>query len=142
MNTDQLGSAVLIMFLAVLAYEDIRKETMNLVVITVCGASGAALKLISGAGVMDILPGTAVGLLLLALSFASRQAIGYGDGLVFTASGIYLGLTGNIVFLLVSLILGAIASALLIAIKVKRKNDRIPFAPFMLAGYVLMAGIY
>ena len=141
MNVDQISNAVMLMFLAVLAYEDIRKGMMNVIVISLCGVSGAVLRLISGAGIRALLPGTIVGLALLVLSLASRQAIGYGDGLVFTVSGIYLGLTGNIIFLLISLLLGAVTSILLIVIKIRRKNDRIPFAPFMLAGYVLMTGI-
>ena len=142
MNIEQIFDAVMILFLAILAYQDIRTGMMNVIVIGICGASGLAVRLISGSGLKDILPGTAVGLAVLILAYVSRQAVGYGDGLVLTASGLYLGLTDNIILLLVSMILCAVTSVILIISGIKKTKDRIPFAPFMLAGYVLMIGVY
>ena len=132
----------MMVFLALLAYEDIRTGKLNVIVIAACGASGLILRLLSGAAVPDIILGTASGILLLILAFASRQAVGYGDGLLFAASGIYLGLIRNIIFLLLTMLLGAVASIILLATGIKKKNESIPFAPFMLAGYVLMMGLY
>ena len=142
MEMEQIISLVMMLFLTVLAYEDLRTGTMNIVIIGTCGATGLILRIITGTGTLEIMSGTIVGALLLILAFASSQAVGYGDGFLFAASGIYLGLIRNVIFLLLSLILGAVTSIVLMAARIKKKNERIPFVPFMLAGYVLMLGIY
>ena len=89
---------------------------------------------------LDIAAGTGIGLVMLLIGYASRQALGYGDGLLMAAAGTYLGWAGTLVLLLCSLMVAAVTSMALLAAKKKSRKDRIAFAPFVLAGFVLMKG--
>ena len=80
-----------------------------------------------------LLPG---GLLLLC-GRITRQAIGYGDGLLLLICGIYLGgKTAGILFMTGLFFLFPMSLCLLISGKAGRKTQ-IPFAPFLLASYLL-----
>lgn len=137
-----ISQITLLIFLAGAALQDLRRETINVLYI-ICGAlAGAVLNIVCNIGNWkNMAEGAAVGLVILIIGFAGRQAIGYGDGLMLTATGLYLGLTGNIMLLLISLFLTALCAIFLLLLRYKRKNDRIPFIPFMLGGYILMKAI-
>mgnify|MGYP004654008253 FL=1 len=80
-----------------------------------------------------LLPG---GVLLLC-GRITRQAIGYGDGVLLLICGVYLGgKTAGILFMTGLFFLFPISLCLLISRKAGRKTQ-VPFAPFLLASYLL-----
>ena len=60
-----------------------------------------------------------------------KEAMGLGDVKLMGALGLYFGLSNIIVIALVSFLVGAIISIILLAIKAKGGSEYIPFGPFI-----------
>ncbi len=60
-----------------------------------------------------------------------KEAMGLGDVKLMGALGLYFGLSNIIVIALVSFLIGAIISIILLAAKVKGATEYIPFGPFI-----------
>ncbi len=82
------------------------------------------LGMIAGAGVFFII--TLIGGLI-----AGKEAMGFGDVKLMGALGIYFGLTGTIIIILMSFLIGAILSIILLITRIKKTNEYIPFGPFI-----------
>lgn len=88
--------------------------------------------------ISDMLLGGAVGFAVMLLIFIiSRGGMGGGDVKLSAAVGLWLGVEGTLLFLLLAFIMGGIISLLLLVSGVKSKGDAIPFGPFLcLAAFV------
>lgn len=82
--------------------------------------------------------GMLVGVGILLYAKVSKESIGFGDGWLFAVTGIYLGFIKNFVLLLVSLFFSGIFSICCLIFKKVQKTDRVAFAPFVLAAYVVL----
>ena len=82
------------------------------------------LGMVAGAGIFLII--TLVGGI-----FYGKEAMGFGDVKLMGALGLYFGLTNIIVITLVSFLIGAILSIVLLATKIKKTDEYIPFGPFI-----------
>lgn len=143
MATLEIISKILLLFaLGAAAILDMKTREIPVVLAAGAFAGGLTLQLIIGKLVFyEILLGCLVGLALVGISILSHQAVGLGDGLMFIASGAFLGLTDNLFLLLISLGLSSLAAvALLIILKLKGKA-RVPFLPFVLCGYICLLAI-
>ena len=60
--------------------------------------------------------------------------MGFGDVKLMGALGLYFGLTNIIVITLLSFLIGAILSIILLATKIKKMDEYIPFGPFIVLG--------
>ena len=89
-------------------------------------------------GVVNMLLGGAVGFASMLLIFViSRGGMGGGDVKLSAAVGLWLGVEGTLLFLLLAFIMGGVISLLLLVSGVKSKGDAIPFGPFLcLAAFV------
>ena len=89
-------------------------------------------------GVVDMLFGGAVGFAVMLVIFViSRGGMGGGDVKLNAAVGLWLGVEGTLLFLLLAFIMGGVISLLLLVSGVKSKGDVIPFGPFLcLAAFV------
>lgn len=86
----------------------------------------------AGAGIFVLI--TLVGGLI-----AGKEAMGFGDVKLMGALGLFLGLTNIIVISIMSFLIGAIASIVLLACRIKKKDEYIPFGPFIvIAAFVSM----
>ncbi len=63
-----------------------------------------------------------------------KEAMGLGDVKLMGALGLYFGLANIIIVSLLSFLIGAILSILLIAFKIKKMDEYIPFGPFIVIG--------
>ena len=63
-----------------------------------------------------------------------KEAMGFGDVKLMGALGLYFGLSNIIVITLVSFLIGAILSIILLATKIKKMDEYIPFGPFIVIG--------
>ena len=63
-----------------------------------------------------------------------KEAMGFGDVKLMGALGLYFGLSNIIIITLLSFLIGAILSILLLATKIKKMNEYIPFGPFIVIG--------
>ena len=89
-------------------------------------------------GVLDMLLGGAIGFAVMLLIFViSRGGMGGGDVKLSSVVGLWLGVEGTLLFLLLAFIMGGVISLLLLVSGVKSKGDAIPFGPFLcLAAFV------
>ena len=60
--------------------------------------------------------------------------MGFGDVKLMGALGLYFGLSNIIVITLLSFLVGAILSIILLVTKIKKSNEYIPFGPFIVIG--------
>lgn len=79
---------------------------------------------------LDMIPGA----IMLFVAMLSGQKIGYGDGLLLLFVGTVTGYPTTIVSLLISMILSAFLSGVLLIMKKVDKETEIPFVPFMSLG--------
>ena len=90
------------------------------------------LGMLTGAGIFLLI--TLIGGLI-----AGKEAMGFGDVKLMGAIGIYFGLSNIIVITLMSFLIGAVLSIILLATKIKKKDDYIPFGPFIvIATFIMM----
>lgn len=129
-------------YLMCLSYFDIKEKKVPLVfiilgwVVTVaCAAYGYWQKEVSG---LQLFWGVVPGMLLWLLSVFTEE-VGAADGLVLMQIGILSGLWGGLQVLTISLILMSAAAWILCIIGKLRRKDRLPFLPFLCAGYVVGA---
>ena len=68
-----------------------------------------------------------------------KEAMGFGDVKLMGALGLYFGLSNIITITLISFLVGAILSVILLATRIKKTDEYIPFGPFIvLATFVNM----
>ena len=63
-----------------------------------------------------------------------KEAMGFGDVKLMAALGLLFGLSNIIVITLLSFLIGAILSVLLLITKIKKSSEYIPFGPFIVIG--------
>lgn len=133
------GEVLLLGFLFVFAWIDVKKYELPLVLSGICGAVGIAVSIGTNTfSPAEMMGGIAVGCGLLLCALGAKESIGAGDGLLFCATGIYLGLWRNLMLLFCAVVIcAAVGMVLLICRKCSRKQS-LPFAPFVLAADVLM----
>jgi len=90
------------------------------------------LGMIAGAGIFLLI--TLIGGLI-----AGKEAMGFGDVKLMGALGVFLGLSNTIMLTLVSFLIGAVLSIILLATKKRKTNEYIPFGPFIvIAAFTVM----
>lgn len=82
--------------------------------------------------------GLATGLAVLLISLLSHEQIGKGDALLLCITGIYLGVYDNALLMTLSFGMVICYSIVILASRRFVKSMRIPYAPFVFVGYVVM----
>lgn len=76
---------------------------------------------------------------LLGGLFYGKDAMGFGDVKLMGALGLYFGFSNIIAITLVSFLIGAILSIILLVTKIKKSDEYIPFGPFIvIAAFISM----
>ena len=76
---------------------------------------------------------------LLGGLFYGKDAMGFGEVKLMGALGLYFGFSNIIAITLVSFLIGAILSIILLATKIKKSDEYIPFGPFIvIAAFISM----
>ncbi|MCI9441687.1 MAG: hypothetical protein HFH15_10740 [Ruminococcus sp.] len=84
------------------------------------------------------LAGAAVGMAFLGISKVTGEAFGYGDSIVILILGLSLGLWNLLALLMLSFLLAAGCSTVLLAKFNFQRKTTFPFIPFLVASYVLV----
>ena len=88
--------------------------------------------MLAGAGIFLLI--TLVGGLI-----AGKEAMGFGDVKLMGALGIFFGLVNTISITLMSFLIGAVLSIILLVTKIKKTDEYIPFGPFIvIATFIAM----
>ena len=85
---------------------------------------------------LGMLAGGGIFLLITLLGglFYGKEAMGFGDVKLMGALGLYFGLSNIIVITMLSFLIGAILSIILLIFRIKKSNEYIPFGPFIVIG--------
>lgn len=118
---------------------DIKERKISLKIIIFLDLMGILIRLyqnnlFSVETLLCIIPG----IVLLNFSLLTKEKIGYGDGLMMVALGLYSTVPEIISVFLVSIYIAGIVGILLMLFFKKKKNFELPFIPFMYMGYVLV----
>ena len=89
----------------------------------------------------DILGGMAVGGVLYLASRVTKGRIGEGDACIIGVIGIGSGLLCNLQILCTGLVFAAILSGILLITGTGDRDTRLPFVPFLFAGYLIAAPV-
>ena len=124
-------------FLGISTGMDLQRREVSL---WICGAFGAAALMAQilwqGISWLSFFGGIGIGLFMLAAAYVTRQAIGYGDGIVVGVCGMYLGFGQTFRLLLTALLLAAFFGIGFILFHKIHKKQPIPFVPFLLGAYL------
>ncbi|MCR5388068.1 MAG: prepilin peptidase [Lachnospiraceae bacterium] len=127
--------------LALLAYssfKDIKTKTVSIYVTMLFSIVGIVLHMLfARASILDICGGLGVGVMVLFVSFLTKNAIGRGDAFIIMAIGTLLGGYNTMILLFIALFLCGIHAFWLLMIKKEDKKTAIPFAPFLLVSFVV-----
>ena len=63
--------------------------------------------------------------------------MGFGDVKLMGALGLFFGFSGTIIITLIAFLLGAIISIILLATKIKKTDEYIPFGPFIVIAAII-----
>ncbi len=128
------------LYLLILAIIDMLNKSIP-VYLLLAGAIPVGFSLLPGNSETDLVQraaGLALGLVILIAAKATKEKIGYGDGMVLVILGITLGIAQVCELLALSLFLLITYSLAMIARGRFGKNSRIAFLPFLFAGYILI----
>lgn len=136
MDMKQVAKLLVVIFLLINTYWDMKKREILLWSIFLFGSLGVGLMLVFktmtlSSGICGVFFGVAV----IGCAYITRQAIGYGDGLVIAVCGVYLGFLQVFVMVFYALLICCSVSVALIAVKKCTYRTYVPFLPYLLAGY-------
>lgn len=133
----------LIYFLFVIAFfTDLEEQIIPDEVIIIGLISGLIFKYFTGT-IIDSLFGAAYGVTIffliakIAKFIAKKDALGFGDVKLGAMIGAILGVAGFWNTFMWSYLLGAAISLILLATKIKKTGDYIPFGPFLILGAII-----
>ena len=82
---------------------------------------------------LGMLAGGGIFLLITLLGglFYGKEAMGFGDVKLMGALGLFFGLSNIVIITLLSFLIGAVLSIILLVTKIKKSDEYIPFGPFI-----------
>ena len=132
-----LSHIILFIYLTICTITDIRTNTISRIYSICCGLVLLLLSILStNISFTDILISAFPGLCLLLLGIATRQAIGYGDGIATMIIGICVGLNRCFIICLIAFLIAAIVSCIKLMERHPIKST-LPFIPFLLLAFIL-----
>lgn len=130
-----LGAALGI--LGIHAVMDICRRKINLIFAIMCLAAGLIWQIAGQhAGIWELVLSCIPGGFLLGTACLTEQKIGYGDGWIVLATGIWTGFWDIFLILTGGMVICALFSGVLLSMKKLKKGDDLPFIPFLLAGCI------
>ena len=134
---EEIRYGVLGAILVAQSVSDIRSKRLPFWITGMGMVVGIALWLLAGNVHLTDLVALIPGLICLGISKISKEAIGYGDGLLLIMMGWYLALGQLLEVCMWAFTLAGIFGLFLLVTKKKKGKQEIPFVPFLLIGYVL-----
>lgn len=125
--------------LVVCSVFDLWKKQIPLVVLFIFGVTGLGYQVMYGKlSLWDVIWGVMVGGVLYIISLVTGERIGKGDAVMLMCTGSYLGFWTNVVLLWVGSVLTGVVCLALYVFRKKGRNASVPFAPFLLAAYLVI----
>lgn len=132
-----MEQAAAVLLLGGNAWRDIRKQRISAGLTAGVFLAAAFLRIFRGE-FRELLAGLIPGALLLGAAWLTKEAMGYGDGLVELALGAVLGWRAAVQVLMGAFLLAAVFCAAALALRRVGRKSELPFLPFFLAAYLLL----
>lgn len=132
-----MEQAAAVLLLGGNAWKDLRKHRISILLTAGIFLAAVILRIRRGeyaALAAGILPGV----ILLGISWITKESLGYGDGLVQSVLGALLGWKKALEILLGAFFLAAIFSAAALAARRLGRKSELPFLPFILGAYLVL----
>ena len=126
----------MVVFLGINTWTDIRKREICLPVIGMFLAGGILWRIAGGTFWMEGIFSLGIGVIATVIPVLSGGEIGFGDGLLILAMGAVMKPEELLGILCGAILLCGIYSGVQILVLKKQRGMEIPFAPFLLAGYL------
>lgn len=128
----------------ILSVVDLRWKMLPTWLILVPAAGGFCCVSIVNWGKMQWLLWIASSASVLMFCRISRQALGYGDGMIWGVTGLYLGIEKNIKLWIIAFFLAFCFSIIALMLKKVDQKTTVPFLPFlaMSHSFLLVIGEY
>ena len=134
----KISYLVWFLLLSVVSWQDFQKQEISSWLLILMGSLGTGIQIFEGSVSLGAwFGGILRGAALLFLAFVPREEIGDGDGWLVLVMGMSLGLKFSFLSFLLALGISALVGGCLLIFRKVRRNYRLPFAPFLLAGSVL-----
>ena len=132
-------AVVLLAGLFISAWIDLKREIIYVPLIVCMGIIGVICHIfLQENTIWNLMSGMLVGVILLLGGIWSGEKIGYGDGVIFIMTGIFLGFWGNMILLVIASILAGVTCTGLLLTHKKCKEEQIVFVPFIFISYVIL----
>lgn len=117
---------------------DIKSKRIHVGIVGMVSAVCFVLNIIIGSmNIHEIIGIFIIGILFLSIVLISGGQLGTGDVCIFLMTGVGIGIAGNIYLIFISFIIAAFAASYLIIFKKKDRKYKMPFVPYVMAGYVI-----
>lgn len=126
---------VLLIYLLICCYSDIKTKTISLSVTIIFFSIGIVFNILNSS--YAFLISTLIGIIILIISFLFPHSLGKGDGVILIICGVFLDLYDTFALLFYGLIIASVFSCFIV-IKKNTTNYSFPFAPFLLAAYIII----
>ena len=127
---------VYLLFLMAHTVTDVKEKRIYVAVLALQALVGMAFQICGKqAGIITVLS-CLPGLLCLGIGRLSREKVGYGDGWMIFVGGLYLSPGQMMTQLLWASMAACIYTIWSLAVGKLTRKEEIPFAPFLLAGYL------
>lgn len=124
--------------LGVCTYTDVRYRKIYKKVTAVYLFLALAGHLIMGsAGIRQLVLGLAPGMCCLAVSWLTKQGLGYGDSILILVCGLSLGAERCVEMLCIGLFWAGVWALFLFRLKKADRKKEFPFVPFLMAGALI-----
>lgn len=136
--TNYVEVIVIIIFLLICSYYDIRESVIYTNVCTVFALFAILFELVVVNEEMIVLfCGIMPSVFIFIISIISNESIGKGDALIFFVIGIMFGIVKSMLIFLIALVITVFYSMPLILFKQKKLKSSIPFSPFILTSFIV-----
>lgn len=126
-------------FLIIVAIQDLIAKKIKVWVVILSGVFLCiCIPFCPSISLLNRIMGLTLGLWLLLISKTTGGKIGMGDGLVICVTGMGLGFWSNLELFALALLIAAIFSIVLLALKLADRKKSIPFLPFILLSYLFL----
>lgn len=136
-NAGVLFRMLFALYLLILTVMDIRTRKLHLGILLLGFPLAASGRIIVGnIPAALVIAGGASGALFVIVSRVTEEAFGYGDSILITITGIFLGIWDLLSMLVTAFFLSAVFSGIMISRKKYTRKSAFPFVPFLAAAYL------
>lgn len=137
MTVSDIGLVAVAVTLVIQSYWDLRYKEIPIVVTLGSGIVGIILSVWGQRDWVDMLCGIIPGVVCLGIGKLTRQAVGYGDGFLLSAIGLYVSVGEVLSVVTTAIMISGVTALTCLALRKKKGTDQLPFVPFFLIAWVI-----